>query len=573
MIQRLTIKNFKKFEEVSFELGTPLVLVGPNNSGKTSLLQAITLLDVGLRKIASQPRGGKQRTGIAINRRDLASIPIPTAKLLWFQKNVRQHERENGGGLTKTKNILIEIVAEGFSQGKSWTVGLEFDYANDESFYVRLLRKDEKGEERHSLPPEALLTRVAYLQPMSGLASQEDRLTRGSVDRKIGEGKTADVIRNICYQLLNPETSEYLEPEEAFRKWDDTARILKQKFGLSIQAPVYYPESGLLEMKYTENGVEYDLTSAGRGFQQTLLLLCYLFAHPNSTILMDEPDAHLEVLRQREIYQLISDVANSQNSQLIIASHSEVVLSEAAAKGDQVVAVIEQQAIPLIDRHMVQQVRKSLTEIGWERYYKAKLKKHILFFEGETDDLILQAFAKILGHPLYELLPTANVDYLGSNQPNEAFKRFAALKVVVPDLKGVALFDNLYGKQTSPDSLVPVLQWQRCEVENYFLTPELMLRWAGLNRDLFSAASIAQMQQAIENLTAPIYLSNRSHEWWSRDPRSTWGEDVFREYFEKRHEPMMMRKGTFHHLIDLLEPADVEPEIIEKLDTILQVFK
>ncbi|MBX2891377.1 MAG: AAA family ATPase [Saprospiraceae bacterium] len=68
MIQRLTIKNFKKFEEVSFELGTPLVLVGPNNSGKTSLLQAITLLDVGLRKIASQPRGGKQRTGVAIPR-------------------------------------------------------------------------------------------------------------------------------------------------------------------------------------------------------------------------------------------------------------------------------------------------------------------------------------------------------------------------------------------------------------------------------------------------------------------------------------------------------------------------
>ena len=46
-------------------------------------------------------------------------------------------------------------------------------------------------------------------------------------------------------------------------------------------------------MGYREkSGVELDLSSAGRGLQQTLLLLAYLYANPNTAVLLDEPDAH-----------------------------------------------------------------------------------------------------------------------------------------------------------------------------------------------------------------------------------------------------------------------------------------
>ncbi len=43
MLTRLRIRNFKVFGEVNIELGQQVVLVGPNNSGKTSALQALTL--------------------------------------------------------------------------------------------------------------------------------------------------------------------------------------------------------------------------------------------------------------------------------------------------------------------------------------------------------------------------------------------------------------------------------------------------------------------------------------------------------------------------------------------------
>ena len=50
MLTKLTIRNFKLFDEVELELGDRVVLIGPNNSGKTSALQALALWDVGLKR-------------------------------------------------------------------------------------------------------------------------------------------------------------------------------------------------------------------------------------------------------------------------------------------------------------------------------------------------------------------------------------------------------------------------------------------------------------------------------------------------------------------------------------------
>ncbi len=92
-------------------------------------------------------------------------------------------------------------------------------------------------------------------------------------------------------------------------------------------------------MSYREGGTALDLSSAGRGLQQTLLLLACLYANPGSLLLLDEPDAHLEILRQRQTYHLLSEVAREAGCQVVAASHSEVLLHEAAGR-DTVVAFV-----------------------------------------------------------------------------------------------------------------------------------------------------------------------------------------------------------------------------------------
>jgi len=49
MLTRLQIRNFKRFPEADIPLGRSVVFIGPNNSGKTSALQALALWDVGMR--------------------------------------------------------------------------------------------------------------------------------------------------------------------------------------------------------------------------------------------------------------------------------------------------------------------------------------------------------------------------------------------------------------------------------------------------------------------------------------------------------------------------------------------
>ena len=157
MLTRIQIRNFKRLENVDFDLGKSVVLIGPNNSGKTTALQAIALWDIGLR-LWNIKRSGKtspeKRPGVTINRRDIIAIPVPVANLLWRDLHVRNVERVEGK--PRTQNILIEIVVDGVTNDKSWTCGLEFDYANEESFYCRPLRiANGEQPQRMPIPEEA----------------------------------------------------------------------------------------------------------------------------------------------------------------------------------------------------------------------------------------------------------------------------------------------------------------------------------------------------------------------------------------------------------------------------------
>jgi hypothetical protein len=169
MLTRLTVRNFKRFGAIEVELGNPVVFIGPNNSGKTTALQALALWDIGLRRW-NEKRGGKQapekRPGVTISRRDLIATPVPNANLLWRDLHVRDLQRVDGK--PQTQNIRIEIAVEGVTEGQAWQCGLEFDYANEESFYCRpLLRADGT---RMPVLEKAGKQKIAFLPPMSGLA-------------------------------------------------------------------------------------------------------------------------------------------------------------------------------------------------------------------------------------------------------------------------------------------------------------------------------------------------------------------------------------------------------------------
>src|SRR5258708_129125 len=119
MLTRLVVRNFKRFGQVEIELGNPVVFIGPNNSGKTTALQALALWDIGLKRWIEK-RGGKEapekRPGVTINRRDLIAVPVPDANLLWRDLHVRDVQRV--AGRQRTQNVRVDIIVDGVSAAK-----------------------------------------------------------------------------------------------------------------------------------------------------------------------------------------------------------------------------------------------------------------------------------------------------------------------------------------------------------------------------------------------------------------------------------------------------------------------
>ena len=569
MLTKLTIRNFKRFDEVQVELGNPVVFIGPNNSGKTSAMQALALWDIGVKRW-NEKRSGKsapeKRPGVTVNRRDLLAIPHPSADLLWRNLRVRNVQRIEGR--QQTSNVRIDLVVEGVDEDKAWTCGLEFDYANDESFYCRPLRlNDEKSPKRMSVPPAAGSAHIAFLPPMSGLAATETRLDQGAVNVRVGEGRTAEVLRNLCFQILQKNPDE----------WKSLVDQIESLFGAELTKPRYIEERGEITMGYLEQGTALDLSSSGRGLQQTLLILAYMYANPGAVILLDEPDAHLEILRQRQIYRLITEVASERGNQIIAASHSEVLLNEAADK-DLVIAFVG-------EPHRIgdgrSQLRKALAEIGFDQYYQAEQTGWVLYLEGSTDLAVLQAFAKRLGKDdADQVLERPFVHYVG-NQPSAAARHFHGLREARPALRGVALFDRLEGGAPAAHPLRN-LAWQKREIENYLCTEATLEAYAQASAadtqspPLFTHAEterrLTAMRAAIAEIGEAMQKLRKGSPWDSDVKVSDeFLTPLFETYFAKLHLPNLMAKKNFYELADYVPDDEIDPEIGEKLDAIVRV--
>src|SRR6185369_17704232 len=122
MISRIVIRRFKKFAEVTFDLPGHIVIAGPNNSGKTTALQAVAAWSLALdrwKRLNDFQRHGGSYTRAPITRQAFAAVPLRAFDLLW-------NERDYKGALE------VEITSV-----KGWKVTMEFISDSTEQIYVR----------------------------------------------------------------------------------------------------------------------------------------------------------------------------------------------------------------------------------------------------------------------------------------------------------------------------------------------------------------------------------------------------------------------------------------------------
>jgi predicted ATPase len=93
MIRKVTLRRFKRFDEVVFDIPGHVVLAGPNNTGKTTLLQAVAGWALALnrwKQLSDYQRHGGAYTKAPIARQAFSAVPLRAFDLLWNTRDYRE---------------------------------------------------------------------------------------------------------------------------------------------------------------------------------------------------------------------------------------------------------------------------------------------------------------------------------------------------------------------------------------------------------------------------------------------------------------------------------------------------
>lgn len=574
MLTKVYIKNFKALNDTGELLfDETVVLVGANNSGKTTVLQAIALWQLGLTKWLekkSSAPASQKRIGVPINRKDIFAIPIKDARHMWSDLFTHQSKRGEQGKLTSTQSVNIKIEIEGITDGIQWKCPLEFEYVNEEGIRVRPI-KDSVDNTLYTNPEILKKVNVAFLPPMSGLKSNEEKLLPETIEARIGEGRTAEVLRNVCYQVLHPETERQKAGRNSIEDWKFLSQTIKQLFLVTLHEPKL-DTRGEFELNYEDaNENVLEISSAGRGLQQILLLMSYFLIKPKTILLFDEPDAHLEILKQQQVYNLLKKIGSKMQSQIIAASHSEIIMREAADEDILIAFYPHNKPRRINDKG--KEVQKSLKNIPFEDYYLARQNGVIFYMEGSTDLDLLKAFAQKINHEVSHLLDNCFVHYIKTNDPAITRNHFGGLRDAVPGLKALALYDRINNPLNTMSGLMEI-SWTFYEIENYFFNINILRRYAKghSTSDLFelaeSTAREQAMNEAIDDVIPGYARKDLLNDFWREEKASEWLDKIFQYYFKKLSLPNHLTKNKFYHLVSFLQVDEINAEVKEKLDFI-----
>lgn len=586
LLHYIETENFKRLGGIQhIELDHPAVLIGPNNCGKTSVIQAIALWSQAVRTwlAAKEDTSARERKGTALNRLAITAVPVQRTRYFWYNTQIHSGQ----------ETIQMSITAGLPWKGAIAPVKMRFRHQGDELVYCV---PDDAVLADLDLLRTAAAIDVELLYPMSGLTTEEPVLKEGRIDVLLGQGETAQVLRNLCLIVARDNPAD----------WTRVTVLMRRLFAVELGTPEETVR-GAIELQYQQPGVKerLDIAMAGRGFQQLLLVFAYLFSHQRSVLLIDEPDAHLEILRQRQVYVLLRDIAAEKESQVVLVTHSEVILDEALDRN--LTLLLDGQAEEIAGKV---EVRNALKHYGTEHYVKALERGYVLYVEGGTDVDILRALAERIRHPVAEAWDEQiNAYYVQDNYPGVTTEselerveggfgitprnHFHGLRDLLPKLRGLAILDNDgRGRTDMVENGLTISYWRRYETENYFITPGLLAAHARdcyRDLELFDGHQSA-IQEVLDGLVREMVFGGAEHDyevyraaspeavrliWESKTERlklSAFAEEFYRRLATRLSMPMLLRKGEFHRLVTRVPPADVPVEVSKKLDLLAEIF-
>lgn len=297
MISRIELQNFKRFSRFTLKAQSGNILVGPNNSGKSSILDALRIFDACYRYTKH-----KKPTLIHTESGYFDGFEIPESFMPITLANITTNYNENDA-----------IIRMSHDNGAIATIQLHperpvrfFVDANSQRFSTSI-------KFRQAFPISLII--VPSLAP---LESSEAYVTDETVNKNKSTRLAARSFRNIWYREDDATFELFKERVEA--AWS----------GVSLQKPeLVRDQPPRLEMFFDENRIAREIQWAGYGFQVWLQIHTHLLRGGSDSILvLDEPDIYLHPDLQHRLYHDVKNIF----PQYFLATHAPEIINEADTK-------------------------------------------------------------------------------------------------------------------------------------------------------------------------------------------------------------------------------------------------
>ena len=517
MIEKIVLKKFKRFKNQSIPIlvkGISLI-AGANNSGKSSILHALAVWEF-CRTIIETEKGFKaflpvtNAQGIGIADDEFSPILIPSLNHLWTNLASQKNAREDEDGYTLRIKACWKN-SEGIIKELEFGLAL----ANDRMF-IRTTNSNISAQDK--------LPRSAYLPPFAGITDRETRLPLAIRRRKIGEGLAGAFLRNVILdfheknikrrQELKGDRSKLRDADLTDPRnndpWELLQQALRTTFGAElivdpfrdeyhsyIKVNVVRGEHIGYSIKRHPGSKPRDIMVEGSGFLQWLSVYALAIDPSITTLLLDEPDAHLHCSLQTHLLNQLITLTDVTSKQVLIATHASEILRNSAPES---ILEVRNNDSPRFLSNENQKVGL-LAGIGSEyspKLDRLKTTKKLLLVEGKLDCQILKQVALVLG----VTFSNEWVEWKNATGHKERKQLFTALSEEINGLVAVSIRDrddephatvgnNLEDKshQNNPNEF-KCIKWRRKHIESYLLWPHALATASGK-----SEAEIRQILQ------------------------------------------------------------------------------
>jgi putative ATP-dependent endonuclease of OLD family len=408
-LRNLHVKSFRCLGDVEFEFQSGLnVLIGENNSGKTSIIDALRLcLTIGLPRrdiFLSTDDFFCDTTG---KRSDLIEFDLtfsdPTLEeqgtfidLLAFRNSLPELQLHVRYSL-QMRNGLERIVFRywgGENEGQSVAPeAMELLYY----IYLGALR----DAERDLAPSKGNRLGQLFLKLLK--EPEEQKTYAETIQTKINEDVAWNELRRRAKEKVNENLQKITiqdTPQEVEINFIplEFRRIVE---GLKIQLLRVIKEGGPLHFEIEQNGLGYNNLIYIATVLGDLLERKALEKEIYIALLIEEPEAHLHPQLQDILFNFLGDVAN-HGIQIFITSHSPTVTSKTEIATLTVLEIQNNNIVAIALRKCLLQEdeRKFLQRFLDVTKCQLFFAKRVVLVEGIPEALLLPVLAKIKGYDL-----------------------------------------------------------------------------------------------------------------------------------------------------------------------------